>query len=594
MPTVPSYAVAFGETESALRRYRQRARGWLGLGLGLSTAGLAVGPAAGIAEGGWAATVAAWGLGTGLVVLVIGTGSVLTARRMREALSAGPWAAWAALDIPPGAGAPRLVVRDPDAEELRAFTPVVMWQRHHVAVPGPTGVLWWCGDPLRGGVIAQPGGGTLVWVRPTRTRRRRMRDIRGAEASGLLRRPAPAQPQPSHSGLPAAHPRTGPPRRRRMPVFRWIALLGAVLTGLGFAWSTAADRDPQIELTVRSEDRQGNCTVTWRDPDSGRLREGPFRCDPGRDPILSDWATGWVVSYGPWKGDLYNADLEGTPANAVNDALLLSGLLIFGGSAAAGGIRTARRLAGRHRARRLAAQASTGPEPSPTPLPTGVDLSYAAACEAAQRTARPRTRISGRRREADVRTAPWWRVRTLLRMSQLTDVLLGTVGALAPLLYWRLVDDGEFHPLMLAALGGVGAVVAGHRARTQGLPAVRELVRAAQAPVPVLRSYALLPDPHDATPVLVFFPAGAGPDAMPVAILAVCPPGPRRRPWAGLPAPVGTADLRGWLNKDPTVVPWIDGRPLWPLHSLREVHIDTPEDREDVALLLGGQPAPRR
>ncbi|MFF6780153.1 hypothetical protein [Streptomyces sp. NPDC012510] len=175
-------------------------------------------------------------------------------------------------------------------------------------------------------------------------------DERRAVTDGASEAAAPRQPRLTEaSATPRGAAVTAHPRRR--PLFRWVALAAAVVMSLGIAGSVAAERDPQVDLTVVAEDAQGRCTVTWSDPWSGDTRRGPFRCDPGRDPILSDWETGFVVSYGPWKGDLYNADLEGTSANAVNDWLLVVGFLVLVGSGVAGGVRVARRAAERRLAR---------------------------------------------------------------------------------------------------------------------------------------------------------------------------------------------------------------------------------------------------
>ncbi|MFF4790588.1 hypothetical protein ACFY2M_12630 [Streptomyces sp. NPDC001276] len=65
--------------------------------------------------------------------------------------------------------------------------------------------------------------------------------------------------------------------------------------------------------------------------------------------------------------------------------------------------------------------------------------------------------------------------------------------------------------------------------------------------------------------MLVLFPAQARPDTQPDAAPAVRAPGSDRRPQRGLPDPVGTADLRGWLDEESTVVPWIEDRAFWPL-----------------------------
>ncbi|MGW2562053.1 hypothetical protein ACWCXB_22925 [Streptomyces sp. NPDC001514] len=108
-----------------------------------------------------------------------------------------------------------------------------------------------------------------------------------------------------------------------------MPLLGAVCFGLGVAGSEGFTHDPQIDLTVLSEKPDGRCVVRWTDPFDGRERTGPYRCDPDREPELHDRETGFVVSYGPWKGDLYNAEWEGTAADDVNAAVGLSGLALL-------------------------------------------------------------------------------------------------------------------------------------------------------------------------------------------------------------------------------------------------------------------------
>ncbi|UYQ63464.1 hypothetical protein [Streptomyces peucetius] len=88
-----------------------------------------------------------------------------------------------------------------------------------------------------------------------------------------------------------------------------------------------------------SEEADGHCVVRWTDPFDGHERTGPYHCDPDRGPLLDDWETGFVVSYGPWKGDLYNADWEGTRANHVVEAAGLTGLVLVPVSLIGGAIR---------------------------------------------------------------------------------------------------------------------------------------------------------------------------------------------------------------------------------------------------------------
>ncbi|MEV8392981.1 MULTISPECIES: hypothetical protein [unclassified Streptomyces] len=283
-------------------------------------------------------------VGLSLAALGLGLLSLRLSGRMRRHLAAAPWTVRLAVSIPRGWRAETVVLRDPVTEEL---WPLTVW-----AIPGlnqpvvhhPTGgVLWWCGDPRTGGVIALPGGTGLCWTRAVRGSRARRLAVQRAERAGLLEQPMPHTPDGPYGphmpdGPYGPHTPYGPyapyaplgaaiskatPRRRGF--FPAILLVGAALLGLGIAGSTAASKDPQIDLTVISQQPDGSCEVRWSDPWSGARHEGPFHCDPDRDPLLEDWWTGWVVSYGPWKGDLYDSDWRGTPANDVNDALFLAG-----------------------------------------------------------------------------------------------------------------------------------------------------------------------------------------------------------------------------------------------------------------------------
>ncbi|WP_143204104.1 hypothetical protein [Streptomyces kebangsaanensis] len=357
----------------------------------------------------------------------------------------------------------------------------------------------------------------------------------------------------------------------------------------------AAERDPQVDLTVVQEDASGRCTVVWKDPWSGSKRRGPFQCDPDRDPILWDFESGFVVSYGPWKGDLYNADLEGTPAYAVNGGLSFFGFLVLVGSGIGGGVRHVHRAVQRRAARRP--RMTGGPwsaiglgvgtsEPPSAGTEKSEDLSYAAWTELARRTSMPPS-VSPHRREADVRAVPWWRVRALRELSQLEGMTLGAVCLLVALLQWLFGGGASVPVIAMGAMGGVMVIGFARRAVSHGLADVRRLVRAARAPVSVPRPYVLVHDPCDGTPVLILFPAHAGPDTQPDAVLAVRAPGTDRRPRQGLPEPVGTADLRGWLDEEPTVVPWIEDRAFWPLHGLREVRAGVTEDRNYLRHLMG-------
>ncbi|MFD6322968.1 hypothetical protein ACFWOL_08845 [Streptomyces sp. NPDC058442] len=385
---------------------------------------------------------------------------------------------------------------------------------------------------------------------------------------------------------------TTPARRR--PFFRWGALLGAVLLGLGIAGAVAAERDPQVDLTVVQEDSLGRCTVVWEDPWSGSERRGPFQCDPYRSPLLRDWESGFVVSHGPWKGDLYST-VDGSPTSALEAGLGFTGLLVLAGSGVGGVVRWVRRAVLLRTARGLrttdspwsatGARAETSTQSAPL-TEESADLSYTAWAKPAPRSP-ALSPGSLRRSEADIRTVPWWRVRSLRKLSHLEEALVGAACLLIMSSLWWFTGEGGAAVIFSVVVGGVMVAVGTRHAASHGLADVRRLVQAARAPVPVLRPYVLVHDPCDGRPVLVLFPAHAGPDAQPEAVLAVHSPGPEGKPRQGLPDPVGTADLRGWLDEEPTVVPWIENRAFWPLHGLRKVRPTVAEDRDYLRHLMG-------
>ncbi|MFJ4336997.1 hypothetical protein [Streptomyces sp. NPDC088915] len=249
----------------------------------------------------------------------------------------------------------------------------------------------------------------------------------------------------------------------------------------------------------------------------------------------------------------------------------------------AGALVTARRMRAVLTAGEWSAHAAVPvaiPIPVPVPVPAAVTPVGTASSPAYERLAALAGRQSApgsRRPEADVRSAPWWRVRGLRRISGLSEVLV-TAGSCACAGGLLLLPLEGFERAYLFGLGAVSLLLLVFRTfrfLTGGAGAARLLVRAATAPVPVVRRYALLHDPRDDVPVLVLFPAHGGPDDLPEAVLPLVPPGPQKKPRLGLPpSSTGTVDLRGWLDRtddgQPVVVPWIDDRPLWPAGPYRE------------------------
>ncbi|AJF65935.1 hypothetical protein [Streptomyces vietnamensis] len=221
------------------------------------------------------------------------------------------------------------------------------------------------------------------------------------------------------------------------------------------------------------------------------------------------------------------------------------------------------------------------------PTPSGP--TYAELAAHAQRQATPLGRGRAPRPEADVREVAWWRVRSLRRVAGVQRVLVAlafcaALGAAA--LTGPPKED-------LLKLGVAGALALGvlvyscYQLLTTGIPAARLTARAAARPGYVQRRYVLLYDPHGGAPVLVLFPMYGSGGAEAEGVLPLIPPGSQKEPRRGLPAlPVGTVSLHGWQDftpddRMPFVVPWIDGRPLWPAGPYREA-----DGRPDFTALL--------
>ncbi|MFE9126189.1 hypothetical protein ACFYOF_12330 [Streptomyces sp. NPDC007148] len=224
-------------------------------------------------------------------------------------------------------------------------------------------------------------------------------------------------------------------------------------------------------------------------------------------------------------------------------------------------------------------------------------LTYAMlTAEARRQAALPRPKARGRR-EADVRRVPWWRVRTLRGISGLSTLVPAVICAVLVLVIYALVGDSSLAPQALFVLVvSVGlALYGGYRLRRGGGATAGALARAACAPGPVSKRYALLYDPPwGGTALLVLFPAGGGDHVRPEAVLELWPlplPQPRFPGQRGLPAdlpvePAGNLEVRGRTDEAPMGVPWIDGRAYWPKHSHGPDDLKREEGRALMARLL--------
>ncbi|MBB1247036.1 hypothetical protein GL263_26325, partial [Streptomyces durbertensis] len=157
-------AQARPETAAALDDYRRTARRWAAaaaalLALAPPLAALDVVPAP---IGAQAATVA-------VPALVLAMRARLLAVRMRAALTRAPWTPCEAVALPTVWGRLHVALFDPATDHLWVVPLHATKSRQHLAIPGASGGLWWCGDPTTGGVLSHPGGAGLVWAGPART-----------------------------------------------------------------------------------------------------------------------------------------------------------------------------------------------------------------------------------------------------------------------------------------------------------------------------------------------------------------------------------------------------------------------------------------
>ncbi|WP_405404042.1 hypothetical protein [Streptomyces sp. NBC_01104] len=612
-------ALDFPGTAAGLVRYRASARRWCAAG---AAAVLAAVLLAVFADG---VGRLVWPLATlGVTFLLMSAAIPLQARRMRRVLAAGPWTAHTSVLVPRGRNGATVVLNGPGPGELLPLTPWTTWSRMDL-LNRFDGVLWWCGDPRTGGVLAPPGGTDHIWAKPIRGRRARAL-MAGPRVRNLLTRPALSPPQPQPQSQPPSLSQTDPndagllagqvlpadtdpavqAGRRRRPwwrgTFRWLLLAGCLMTALATSWAVASDDDPQVDLTVIGQRADGRCDVRWTDPFDGQPRTGPFHCH-GHTGLLKGWETGFVVSYPPFKGDLYDAEWRGTSAGTVTDGVGLGGLSLAAVGLGGGTIRVVRIRWRRYQEhsqpgiyvrRRTPATIATAPadtagattlataaDPSPEHAPPASWAAFAAEAErqALLRGAAPAKPATEAPAPAPARPPlTWWRVPSLRALSG-AGTALGLLAVPSAVLALTLVTDldtGFGLDVLAVAMGTVG-LLAAWRAVTSGIPEARLLAGAATAPGPRVRRYALLHDGRADGPTLVCFPVGAG--ALPEGLLPLRAPGPLKDPWAGLPAPTGTVELRGRFDdgRSPAVA-WIDGHAYWPQSTWEDIGPD--EHRE--------------
>ncbi|MFF2775170.1 hypothetical protein ACFVU3_09695 [Streptomyces sp. NPDC058052] len=207
-------------TAEELRRYRRGGvlltAGGLALAV-LALAGVAVFPE----DPPWAQDVAGFVCVGGATAFLLGLVRFPYARRFRRILSAGPWSAHPATAVARAWSGEAVVLAAPDGEGVWPLRVIASRSRWQEVRPAPAGVLWWCGGPGKGGVLAAPGGGPLFRAAPVRGTAARRRLLVLAEEAGLTALPTPAQPHPA-PGTTAAAPETSAP-----PYARFAAHAGS-------------------------------------------------------------------------------------------------------------------------------------------------------------------------------------------------------------------------------------------------------------------------------------------------------------------------------------------------------------------------------
>lgn len=191
-----------------------------------------------------------------------------------------------------------------------------------------------------------------------------------------------------------------------------------------------------------------------------------------------------------------------------------------------------------------------------SPAPRSGALTYAMVMAEARRQAALPRPTARSRREADVRKVRWWRVGTLRSISGLSTLITALVFTCLLLAICLLVSPWILPDAWAPLVVSVGLALYGTY-RLRGVPGetARTLARAACAPGPVPKRYAVVYDPPwGGVALLVLFPAAGGDDVQPDGVLELMP---FPQPWLRF---VGA----GKLPADLPVEPMRQPRTSWP------------------------------
>lgn len=187
--------------------------------------------------------------------------------------------------------------------------------------------------------------------------------------------------------------------------------------------------------------------------------------------------------------------------------------------------------------------------------------------------------------DPDPRQAAWWRVPGLRRMVRLPFLAAGIGLCLAGVLTKDLVtgglpgkgNAGVGIALLLGALGLVGIWIS-----VSGLRVALEASRALRSGASRSMRYVLLRNRDSNHPFMLLFPEDGGEQAPPVGAVIL-----RERRPAALPEAVGTVRLHRTSGERPYAVPWVAGRPYYPLDRMLLFDPDDPECARSLDQLTG-------
>ncbi len=372
--------------------------------------------------------------------------------------------------------------------------------------------------------------------------------------------------------LPEVRAGRGPLRWR---LLAGLAVAGLALFGAGLTAGMSTDSDPYVPLIVESgPNGDGRCVVSWREEDTDAEHFVDLPCAErlidAPDEYGFRYMDGWVIAHGPFKGDLYNADLEGTQAFTAYGIGMIAGGLLFLGSAGTLAVRWSNASRRRNTTSGLAFGVSQGGQPRVSlSQPHAKDGRYgwaalsAAATEQAQ--SQP-TATNPRGPAPSDGSAPWWRIRPLVEMAGIRQLGVSASAFAAVLVAFTVTGSGSW--IIVALMCGMFLAAGARTVRAARV--ARTLVKDAASEPQQAGRYVLLREGATHAPWAVYFSTGS--EDTPFAAQPLLAN-------QALPGPTGEVRLHGTADQVEILVPWIEGRPVWPAGDCMLLGVDLAEDR---------------